>query len=122
VLEEGSAKGPCHVGTSMHRAERIIRRGGPKPDGRPTRLLARKVTSTGIEVTGKIAAISEPGTLRDRVDAAWQSPATGATAMGSLSRPRKPIERKACHEWEWIEGVPKVLLFKEKEGRAECGR
>jgi hypothetical protein len=29
----------------------------------------------------------------------------------------RAILRRACHEWEWIDRVPKIKLFKEAEGR-----
>jgi hypothetical protein len=29
----------------------------------------------------------------------------------------RTILRKACHEWEWIERIPKVSVYREKEGR-----
>lgn len=54
--------------------------------------------------------------LIDRIKAARAKIATQATANRYLAVIRTVL-RKACHEWEWVERVPKVSLFREKEGR-----
>jgi len=55
-------------------------------------------------------------TLIDRIKFDREKIASGATANRYLALIRA-ILRKACNEWEWIDRVPKVNMFKEAEGR-----
>lgn len=55
-------------------------------------------------------------TLIDRIKFAREKIATGGTTNRYLALMRA-ILRRACHEWEWIDKVPKVKMFKEAEGR-----
>ena len=52
----------------------------------------------------------------DHIKATRAKIATQSTANRYLALIRT-ILRKACHEWEWIERIPKVSLYREKEGR-----
>lgn len=52
----------------------------------------------------------------DRIKFAREKIATGGTTNRYLALIRA-ILRRACHEWEWIDRVPKFKLFKEAEGR-----
>jgi len=54
--------------------------------------------------------------LIDRVKAARASLATQATANRYLAVIRTVL-RKACHEWEWVDRIPKVSLYRENDGR-----
>lgn len=54
--------------------------------------------------------------LIDQIKTTRAKIATQSTANRYLAVIRTVL-RKACHEWEWIERVPKVSLFREKEGR-----
>jgi integrase len=54
--------------------------------------------------------------LVDQIKATRAKIATQSTANRYLAVIRTVL-RKACHEWEWVERVPKVALFREKEGR-----
>jgi integrase len=54
--------------------------------------------------------------LIDKIKTTRAQIATQSTANRYLAVIRTVL-RKACHEWEWIERVPKVSLFREKEGR-----
>jgi integrase len=54
--------------------------------------------------------------LIDHVKATRAKLATESTANRYLAVIRTVL-RKACHEWEWVERVPKVTLYREKEGR-----
>lgn len=54
--------------------------------------------------------------LIDGIKTARASVATQSTANRYLALIRTVL-RKACHEWEWVERVPKVSLYPEKEGR-----
>lgn len=54
--------------------------------------------------------------LIDQIKSTRAKIATQSTANRYLAVIRT-ILRKACHEWEWIDRVPKVSLYKEKEGR-----
>ena len=53
---------------------------------------AATVTPAGIHITAKFATVDEPGTLRDRLDEAWQS--VKARLVRGLSIGFKPIESK----------------------------
>jgi len=52
----------------------------------------------------------------DRVKAARAKVATTSTANRYLAVIRAVL-RKACHEWEWTARVPKVSMYREKDGR-----
>jgi integrase len=52
----------------------------------------------------------------DHIKATRAKIATQSTANRYLALIRTVL-RKACHEWEWIERIPKVSLYREKEGR-----
>ena len=54
--------------------------------------------------------------LIDHIKATRAKLATQSTANRYLAVIRTVL-RKACHEWEWTERVPKVSLFQEQEGR-----
>jgi phage head maturation protease len=50
-----------------------------------------KVTSAGIEIKARIAKVAEPGTLKDRLDEAWQSIKAGLVKGLSIGfRPSNP--------------------------------
>ncbi|WP_122523589.1 phage major capsid protein [Pseudomonas viridiflava] len=67
------------------------------------------VTAKGIEVTVQLAKIDEPGTLKDRLDEAWQSIKAGL--VRGLSIGFSPIESanidgswgRRFLKWEWLE-------------------
>lgn len=67
------------------------------------------ITAQGIEVTVELAKIDEPGTLKDRVDEAWQS--IKAKLVRGLSIGFSPIESANIDgswgrhflKWEWLE-------------------
>ncbi len=67
------------------------------------------VTDAGIEVTVELAKIDEPGTLKDRLDEAWQS--IKAKLVRGLSIGFSPIESanidgswgRRFLRWEWLE-------------------
>jgi len=52
----------------------------------------------------------------DQIKASRAKIATESTANRYLAVIRTVL-RKACHEWEWLDRVPKVALYREKEGR-----
>ena len=54
--------------------------------------------------------------LIDQIKTTRAKLATQSTANRYLAVIRTVL-RKACHEWEWIDRVPKVSLFREKDGR-----
>lgn len=67
-----------------------------------------KVTNAGIEVTANLAKTNEPGTLKDRLDEAWQSIKLGL--VRGLSIGFKPIEYSYLENggihfqtWSWLE-------------------
>ena len=68
-----------------------------------------KVTDAGIEITATIAKIDEPGTLKDRIDEAWQSIKSGLVkclSVGFKTKEYNYIEQPwGLHikEWEWYE-------------------
>jgi len=69
---------------------------------------AATVTPAGIHITAKFATVDEPGTLRDRLDEAWQS--VKARLVRGLSIGFKPIESKRrpsggydIKRWMWAE-------------------
>jgi integrase len=55
-------------------------------------------------------------TLIDRIKFDREKVASAGTTNRYLALIRA-ILRRACHEWEWIDRVPKFKLFKEAEGR-----
>lgn len=55
-------------------------------------------------------------TLVDRIKFDREKIATAGTTNRYLALIRA-ILRRACHEWEWIDRVPKFKLFREAEGR-----
>jgi integrase len=55
-------------------------------------------------------------TLVDRIKFEREKIASGATTNRYLALIRA-ILRRACDEWEWIDRVPKVKLFREEAGR-----
>lgn len=67
------------------------------------------VTDRGIEVEGEVANIAEPGTLKDRLDEAWQS--MKAKLVRGLSIGFKPLESARIADtysyryikWLWLE-------------------
>lgn len=67
------------------------------------------VTDAGIEVTVELAKVDEPGTLKDRLDEAWQS--IKAKLVRGLSIGFSPIESanidgswgRRFLKWEWLE-------------------
>lgn len=67
------------------------------------------VTASGIEVTVELAKVDEPGTLKDRLDEAWQS--IKARLVRGLSIGFSPIESanidgswgRRFLKWEWLE-------------------
>lgn len=57
--------------------------------------------------------------LIDQVKFSRERVASKGTANRYLALMRS-ILRKACHEWEWIDRVPKFNLFREAEGRVRA--
>jgi integrase len=55
-------------------------------------------------------------TLIDQIKVTRAKIATQSTANRYLAVIRSVL-RKACNEWEWVDRVPKVSLFREKDGR-----
>jgi len=72
-------------------------------------VIAARVTAAGIEITAKIASVLELGTLKDRLDEAWQSIKLGLVA--GLSIGFLPIESANIDgswgqrflKWDWLE-------------------
>ncbi len=72
-------------------------------------VFAARVTSAGIEIQAKLASIAEPGTLKDRLDNAWQSIKAGL--VKGLSIGFQSIEESRINEtysyryikWLWLE-------------------
>lgn len=68
-----------------------------------------RVTKDGIEITAKIAAMAEPGRLKDRLDEAWQSIKTGLVrglSIGFKSLEVEPIKGTfgvRFLKWMWLE-------------------
>lgn len=68
-----------------------------------------KVTSKGIDVTVKLVKTDEPGTLKDRLDEAWQSVKLGLVrglSIGFSSKEHSYIEGTGgIHflKWAWLE-------------------
>lgn len=58
-------------------------------------------------------------TLIDDIKAARARVAATSTANRYLALIRSVL-RKACNEWEWVDRVPKVSLFREKDGRVRA--
>lgn len=58
-------------------------------------------------------------TLVDRIKFEREKVASGATANRYLALIRA-ILRRASHDWEWLDKVPRVKLFKEPEGRVRA--
>lgn len=76
-----------------------------KPIGR---VIAATVEKTGIKFRAVISKITEPGTLKDRVDEAWQS--IKADLISSVSVGFKPVKATPLKgggmmfdEWTWLE-------------------
>lgn len=77
-----------------------------QPIGHVTRA---KVTKDGIEISAKLARIEEPGTLKDRLDEAWQSIKAGL--VRGLSIGFKSLESARIEgsfgvrfiRWMWLE-------------------
>lgn len=55
-------------------------------------------------------------TLIDQIKVTRAKIATQSTANRYLAVIRTVL-RKACYEWEWVDRVPKVSLYREKDGR-----
>jgi HK97 family phage major capsid protein len=74
-------------------------------------VFAAKVTSYGIEIKARIAQVSEPGRLRDRLDEAWQSLTSSPPLVRGLSIGFQPIEHAKIDgtyglrfiKWLWLE-------------------
>jgi HK97 family phage major capsid protein/HK97 family phage prohead protease len=72
-------------------------------------VFAAKVTKNGIEIKARIAKITEPGALKDRIDEAWQSLKAGL--VKGLSIGFQPIESARIDntyglrfiKWLWLE-------------------
>lgn len=68
-----------------------------------------KITDKGIEITAKIAKIDEDGTLKSRIDEAWQSIKSGLVKCLSVGFKIKEYNyfENSCRlhikEWEWYE-------------------
>lgn len=67
-----------------------------------------KPTKSGIPFRARLAKIDEPGTLKDRVDEAWQSLKAGlvrAVSIGFRSIEHAHMESGGIHflKWEWLE-------------------
>lgn len=68
-----------------------------------------KVGKTGIEIVARMARVSEPGRLKDRLDEAWQSIKAGL--VSGLSIGFRPLEHEYIAEtkgmrftkWDWLE-------------------
>jgi len=81
-----------------------------------------RITAAGIEVDCEMAKIDEPGTLKDRLDEAWQS--LKAKLVGGLSIGFKPLESSRIGEtwsyrylkWMWLE-----LSAVTVPANADCG-
>lgn len=73
------------------------------------RIIDAIVSDTGIRVRAQVAKISDPGTLKDRVDEAWQTIKAGL--VGGLSIGFKPITEERIKDtfsyniqkWLWLE-------------------
>ena len=80
-----------------------------RPDEPIGNVTSAKVTNAGIEVSVQLAKIAEPGTLKDRLDDAWQSIKAGL--VRGLSIGFQPIESANIDgswgqrflKWEWLE-------------------
>lgn len=72
-------------------------------------VISAKVTAAGIEIRAKFAKVEEAGTLKDRLDEAWQSVKAGL--VRGLSIGFKPIESARLEDsygmryikWLWLE-------------------
>ena len=67
-----------------------------------------KPTKSGIPFKARLARIDEPGTLKDRVDEAWQSLKAGlvrAVSIGFRSIEHAHMASGGIHflKWEWLE-------------------
>lgn len=84
----------------------LLRHNASEPIGFVT---SARVTKNGIEVTGKISKIDEPGQLKDRLDLAWQELKAGL--LSGLSVGFKSIESARIDgsygmrflKWLWLE-------------------
>lgn len=76
---------------------------------------AAKVTSKGIDIEGEVANLSEPATLKDRLDTAWAM--LKAKLVRGLSIGFKPLESSRIGDtysyrytkWLWLELSPVVV-------------
>lgn len=72
-------------------------------------VIEAKVTDAGIEITAKIAKIDEDGTLKNRIDEAWQSIKSGLVKCFSVGfrlidyAYHKDDYGLDVKEWEWYE-------------------
>lgn len=72
-------------------------------------VIEAKVTDAGIEITAKIATITEDGTLKNRIDEAWQSIKSGLVKCFSVGFRlldydyHKDDYGLDIKEWEWYE-------------------
>lgn len=72
-------------------------------------VFAAKVTSSGIEIKARILKIDEPGTLKDRLDEAWQSMKSGLVKGLSIGfKPRESARIDGTFgyrfiKWLWLE-------------------
>lgn len=76
-----------------------------QPIGEVTRA---KVTDHGIEITARLARIDEPGTLKDRLDEAWQSIKSGLVkglSIGFSAIEYAFLDSGGIHfqKWNWLE-------------------
>lgn len=76
-----------------------------KPIGR---VESAKVEKAGIRFTARISKILEPGTLKDRVDEAWQSVKAGiinSVSIGFMPKKATPLQGGGMlfDEWDWFE-------------------
>lgn len=73
-------------------------------------VVSARVTRDGISVSAKLAKVAESGTLKDRLDEAWQSLKTGlvrglSIGFNPIGDPEK-IENTYSYKfskWEWLE-------------------
>lgn len=72
-------------------------------------VISAKVTSNGISIKAKFAALSEAGVLKDRLDEAWQSVKIGLVrglSIGFSALEAEPIKNTMSYRfknWEWLE-------------------
>lgn len=71
-------------------------------------VVAARVGRDGVRFTAKFVKIKEPGPLRDRLDTAWQSVASGLVRGASIGfipvdRERLPSGGTRFKTWDWVE-------------------